>query len=166
MPAKQQLLKRSGQTVLDIIEIYLPTLSFAVLFVVFLIQIFFRYFIKPLTWPMELSLFCYLWTILLGICFAQREDEHIRFALLYDTAKPKIQLWMRILGNLLLVTSFGIALYPSYKYVDFMSFKKSNVMLIPMNWAYFPFVVMMVILIVRFSLQLWKDLKILFRGCN
>ncbi len=164
MPAKQQLLKRSGQTVLDIIEIYLPTLSFTVLFVVFLVQIFFRYFIKPLTWPMELSLFCYLWTILLGICFAQREGEHIHFALLYDKAKPKIQLWMRILGNLLLVTSFGIALYPSYKYVDFMSFKKSNVMLIPMNWAYFPFVVMMVILIVRFSLQLWKDFKILFRG--
>ncbi len=164
MSEKQQLLKRGGQTVLDIIEIYLPTLSFIVLFVVFLIQIFFRYLFEPLTWPMELSLFCYLWTILLGVCFAQRDDDHIRFTLFYDSVKPKSQLWIRIIGNILLVSSFGIALYPSYKYVNFMSFKKSNVLLIPMDWAYFPFIVMMVLLIGRFSLQLVKDIKILIRG--
>jgi len=164
MSGNLRLLKKGGQTILDIVEIYLSTLSFMVLFVVFLIQIVFRYFIVPLTWPLELSLLCYLWTILFGVCYAERDDEHIRFGLVYENAKPKIQLWMRIIANVLLVTSFSIALYPSYKYVNFMSFKKSNVLQIPMNWAYFPFVIMMVILIGRFSVQLIKDLKILFRG--
>jgi TRAP-type transport system small permease protein len=162
--SKQHLLKRSGQTVLDIIEIYLPALTFTTLFIVFLIQIFYRYFIVPLTWPMELSLFCYLWTIFFGVCYAQRDNEHISFSLVYDQVKPKGQLIMRIIANTLLVTSFSIALYPSYKYVNFMGFKKSNVLLIPMNWAYFPFIIMMVILIFRFSIQLVKDLKLLFRG--
>ena len=161
---KQHPLQKSGQTILDIIEIYLPAITFTVLFVVFLIQIFYRYFIVPLTWPMELSLFCYLWTILFGVCYAQRDDEHIRFSLIYDKAKPKGQLVIRIIGNILLVSSFSIALYPSYKYVNFMGFKKSNVLLIPMNLAYFPFIIMMVILIGRFTVQLVKDLKILFRG--
>jgi TRAP-type C4-dicarboxylate transport system permease small subunit len=162
--SKQHLLKKGGQTVLDIIEIYLPSLTFTTLFIVFLIQIFYRYFIVPLTWPMELSLFCYLWTILFGVCYAQRDNEHISFSLVYDQVKPKGQLIMRIIANTLLVTSFSIALYPSYKYVNFMGFKKSNVLLIPMNWAYFPFVIMMVILIFRFAIQLVKDLKLLFRG--
>ena len=161
---KQHPLVRGGQTVLDIIEIYLPALTFTTLFVVFLIQIVYRYFIVPLTWPMELSLFCYLWTILFGVCYAQRDDEHIRFALVYDKAKPKGQLIMRIIANILLVSSFSIALYPSYKYVNFMSFKRSNVLLIPMNWAYFPFIIMMVILIGRFTVQLVKDIGMLFRG--
>jgi len=160
---KRHPLMRCGQTVLDIIEIYLPSITFITLFFVFLIQIFFRYFIVPLTWPLELSLFCYLWTILFGVCYAQRDDEHISFDLVYDKAKPKTQLIMRIIGNILLVSSFSIALYPSYKYVNFMSFKKSNVLLIPMNWAYFPFIIMMVILIGRFTVQLVKDFKILFR---
>lgn len=162
--SKQHLLKRGGQIVLDIIEIYLPALTFTTLFIVFLIQIFYRYFIVPLTWPMELSLFCYLWTILFGVCYAQRDNEHISFSLVYDLVKPKGQLIMRIIANTLLVTSFSIALYPSYKYVNFMGFKKSNVLLIPMNWAYFPFIIMMVILIFRFSIQLVKDFKLLFRG--
>lgn len=161
---KQHPLARGGQTILDIIEVYLPALTFTTLFVVFLIQIFFRYFIVPLTWPMELSLFCYLWTILFGVCFGERDDEHIRFALIYDKAKPKGQLIMRIVANILLVSSFSIALYPSYKYVNFMSFKRSNVMLIPMNWAYFPFVIMMVILIGRFTVHLVRDVRTLFRG--
>ena len=37
---------------------------------------------------------------------------------------------MRIIANILLVSSFSIALYPSYRYANFMSFKKSNVMVI------------------------------------
>ena len=74
-------------------------------------------------------------------------------------AKPKTQLWMRLIGNFMLFVSFCIALYPSYDYVVFMAFKKSNVMKIPMNWAYSPFVVFLVFMIGRIGYDLFIDFK-------
>jgi TRAP-type C4-dicarboxylate transport system permease small subunit len=71
---------------------------------------------------------------------------------------------MRILGNLLVVSSFSIALYPSYKYVNFMSFKRSDVLMIPMNIAFSPFIVFLVIMTARFGYDLVIDIRKLFRG--
>jgi TRAP-type C4-dicarboxylate transport system permease small subunit len=48
--------------------------------------------------------------------------------------------------------------------VDFMSFKHSDVLKIPMNIAFSPFLVFLVIMIARFSYDLVVDLRKLFRG--
>jgi TRAP-type C4-dicarboxylate transport system permease small subunit len=88
----------------------------------------------------------------------------VTFTIIYERTKPKGQLIMRILGNLLVVSSFSIALYPSYKYVNFMSFKRSDVLKIPMNIAFSPFLVFMVIMIARFGYDLVIDIRKLFRG--
>lgn len=155
---------RNGKTFLDIIEIYIPVLTFTTMLVVMLIQIFYRYFLVPLTWPLELSLFCYIWTIMFSVGYGLRDDSHITFDIVYDRTGPRGQLIMRIIGNLLVVSSFIIALYPSYKYIRFMGFKHSDAMYLPMDWVYAPYMVFMAIVIGRFSVQLFKDFKVLFRG--
>jgi TRAP-type C4-dicarboxylate transport system permease small subunit len=155
---------RIGQRSLDVVEIYIPAGTFLTLFIAFLIQIFYRYFIVPLTWPMELSLFCYIWTILFGVCYALRDDAHITFDLIYDKAKSRGKLIMAIAGDFLILASFSIAFYPSLKYVQFMGFKKSNVLLIPMNWAYSPFLVFMIIVIGRYGYKLYRDCRSLIKG--
>jgi TRAP-type C4-dicarboxylate transport system permease small subunit len=130
--------------------------------VVFLIQIFYRYFIVPLTWPMELSLFCYIWTILFSVGYGLRDDSHITFDLVYDRTPPGGQRIMRIAGDILVVSSFSIALYPSFKYIQFMGFKHSNAMGLPMQWVYAPYMVFMAIVIGRFGYRLYGDLRSLF----
>jgi TRAP-type C4-dicarboxylate transport system permease small subunit len=142
-------LKRSGTFILDIFEKYVPAVSFSLLFIVFMIQVFFRYFLVPLTWPLEFTLIAFIWLTLFGACFAQRYHSHVVFSLIYDKTKTKTQLFMRIAGNTLLVISFCIALYPSYKYVAFMSFKKSNVLKIPMNIAFSPYIFFLIFMIGR-----------------
>ena len=154
-----RLIKRSGSFLLDLIEIYIPSLTFITLFLAFLLQIFYRYFLVPLTWPLELTLLCFIWTALLGGLYADRDDSHVQFTIIYDMAKPKTQLWMRLIGNFMLFASFCIALYPSYDYVAFMAFKKSNVMKIPMNLAYSPFVVFLAFMIGRLGYKLFIDFK-------
>lgn len=149
---------------MDVIEIYIPSLAFVTLFIVLLVQIFFRYFLVPLTWPLEYSLFAYIWTILFAVGYGLRDDSHISFDLVYDVVKPRGQLWMRIIGDTLVVVAFIIALYPSYKYVDFMSFKKSDALGLPMNLVYAPFMVFMLVVIGRFGHRLFRDVRSLLRG--
>lgn len=161
--AQKQLLPRAGRALLDVVEKYIPMLCFCVLFVVFMLEIVFRYFFVPLVWTLELSLLTYLWTVLFGTCLAERDDAHTRFTLLYDLASTRGKRIMRIAGNALLVSSFLIALYPSYRFVAFMSFKKSDVLKIPMNLAFSPFLAFLLILIGRYGWQLVQDVRALAR---
>jgi C4-dicarboxylate transporter DctQ subunit len=161
---KPQLARRIGQGVLDVLEIYVPSVTFIALFVVMLLQVFFRYFLEPLTWPLEFSLFGYIWTILFSVGYGLRENEHISFDLVYDMSKPRTQVIMRVIGDALVVSSFAISLYPSYKYIVFMGFKHSDAMGLPMDWVYAPYMVFSAIIIGRFGRRLVKDTLSLIRG--
>ncbi|RKX82557.1 MAG: hypothetical protein DRP58_10120, partial [Spirochaetes bacterium] len=79
-----RFLKRSGSFILDLIEIYIPSFTFILLFIAFLLQIFYRYFLVPLTWPLELTLLCFIWTALLGGLYAKRDNSHVQFTIVYD----------------------------------------------------------------------------------
>lgn len=153
--------KKTGRVLIDVVEVHVPTAVFAMLFGVFILQIFNRYFLRPLTWPEELVLIAFIWTALLGGLYAKRTNSHVEFTVIYDLIPPRKQLWMRLAGNLLLVTAFLIALEPSWEYVDFMAFKKSNVLRIPMNWAFFPFVVFLVVMTVRLIRDIVLDIAVL-----
>jgi TRAP-type C4-dicarboxylate transport system permease small subunit len=158
------LFRQFGLYLLDVVEKYLPVAVFSILFIAFIVQIFCRYFLVPLTWPLELTLMCFIWTALLGGLLAKRTNDHVVFSLVYDNVKPKTQRLMRLLGNFLLFASFCMALYPSYDYVVFMGFKKSNVLQIPMNIAFSPFVVFLVFMLGRIGRDFVIDLKALLRG--
>ena len=160
----QKFVKRAGSLLLNVVERDIPTITFSALFAIFMVQVVCRYLFVPLTWPLEFTLIAFIWTTVLGACFAQRDYSHVTFTLIYERTKPKGQLIMRILGNILIVSSFSIALYPSYKYVNFMSFKRSDVLKIPMNIAFSPFIVFLIIIIVRFGYDLFIDIRKLFRG--
>ena len=153
-----------GKLFLDITEIYIPAIAFSLLFIAFLIQVFFRYFLVPLTWPLEFTLMMFIWTTLFGACYAMRDDTHVRFTLIYDNSAPKVKFWMRIIGNLMLFISFIIAFIPTYNWVNFMSFKKSNVLKVPMNIVFFPYVIFMIIMMGRIAYNLYIDVRKLPRG--
>ncbi len=161
---KKKFLKQVGAFILDFFEIFTPAIAFSLLFIAFMVQVFYRYFLVPLTWPLEFTLIAFIWTTLFGACFAMRDSSHVKFGLIYDMAKPKTKIWMRIIGNFLLISSFCIALFPTYRYIDFMSFKRSNVLKIPMNIAFSPFIVFMLIMIGRIGYNLFIDMKKLYRG--
>lgn len=146
------------------IEIYIPFIMFSTLFIVFILGIVFRYFFEPLTWTLELSLICFIWVALLGGLYAKRKHAHVEFTLVYDAASTKVKLWMAIIGNFLLTFSFTLAIIPSYKYVMFMSYKKSNVLHIPMHIAYFPFVIFLVFMTGHYTYDLVRDIRKLIKG--
>ncbi len=148
-----------GAFLVDVIELYLPMGAFFVLFVSFMTQIVCRYFFKPLIWPEELSLICFVWTALLGGLYAKRTGAHVAFGMVYDSARPGTRRYMRIAGNVIMLAAFVIAFLPSWSYIDFMSFKKSDALRIPMNIAYFPFMIFLADMIVRLVVDIVRDLR-------
>ena len=149
---------------LDVVEKYVPMLAFLVLFFTFILQIICRYFFVPLTWPLELTLICFIWVALLGGLYAKRTNSHVVFSMVYDVVGPNWQLAMRLVGNILVLASFCIALYPSYEYVLFMGFKKSNVLKIRMDIAFFPFVIFLIFMIGRLGRDIIEDILKLVKG--
>jgi TRAP-type C4-dicarboxylate transport system permease small subunit len=131
-----------------------------------MLEIFYRYFLIPLTWTLEFTLIAFIWVTLLGACFAQRDSSHVMFTMIYDKVKPRTQVWMRIVGNTLVFIAFSISLYPTYRYINFMSFKKSDVLKIPMNIAFSPYIVFLIIMIGRLGYDIITDFRKLNRGEN
>lgn len=155
------ILKRSGNFLLDVLEIYIPTLSFTVMFLVFMLQVFFRYFLNnPLTWPPEIISLTFIWTTVLGACYAQRKADHVAFTIVYDRISAKGQLIFRLLGNGFIAIAFLIALKPAYDYVMFMNFKETTVLKISYTVVYAPFLIFLVLISGRMLHEVYKDTKI------
>lgn len=156
------ILRRIGKILLDIVELYLPCASFTVMFVSFLLQIFSRYVLNnPFIWTYELTIFGFIWTAMLGALYAKRKNSHVKFTLLYDMYSPRMQIWVRLIGNGMILTAFIIGFWPALDYVLFMGFKKSTILRIPYDIVFFPFIIFMVVIIGRFAVDLWHDIRLL-----
>jgi TRAP-type C4-dicarboxylate transport system permease small subunit len=66
---------------------------------------------------------------------------------------------MRVIGNVMILFAFIISFVPTYRWVDFMSFKKSDVLKIPMNIAFSPYLIFMVIIMGRLIYDIYQDLR-------
>jgi len=162
---KRSMWRKIGQFLIDIPEKYVSSIAFTTLFLVFVLQIFFRYVLnRPLIWPYEVSIFAFIWTAVLGACFAKRHNVHVVFSLVYDKMNPLGQLIFRVIGNSLIVISFAIALYPTYDYIRFMRVERSVQLKITFDIAYAPYLVFMVLIIGRLALDVYKDIRKLVKG--
>lgn len=149
---------------LDIIELYVPMLAFITIFVCFSLQIVSRYFFTPLMWPEELALIAFLWVALLGALYAKRSNSMVAFSMVYDIASPRVQRVLRIAGSLIIIVALSISFIPSLQYIMFMSYKKSGVLLIPINLAYSCYLIFLVDIIIRYVIDLVHDLRLPAHG--
>jgi TRAP-type C4-dicarboxylate transport system permease small subunit len=157
--------KKTFAIILDIVEKYIPALTFGIMFSLFILQIFFRYFLNsPLTWPYELTLFAFIWTVMLGGGYAMRLDDHVEFGVVYDKLSSRGKCWFRLIGNGLVTVAFLISIVPVYKSVMAFDYRKSAVLRIPYHIAFFPFVVLFLIIIGRNLYRLSQDFKQLRRS--
>jgi len=162
---KHSVWKKIGQILIDIPEKYVSSVTFSILFLVFVLQIFFRYVLnRPLVWPYEVTIFAFIWTVMLGACYAKRHNVHVVFNLVYDRQKPRVQFIFRTISNVLIIAAFCIALYPTYKFIKFMRIDRSMALGIPFDIAYGPYLVFMVIIIGRVAYDLITDIRKLVRG--
>jgi len=133
----------------------------AAMFVAFIVQIVFRYFLNfPIGWTSELSVITWLWLVLWGAAFVVKEGEEIRFDLIYGAAGRRTRIVMGIITGISIVVLYAVSLPATVKYVSFMKVEHSSYLKIRLDYLYSIYVIFAVAVIVRY---LWI-LSHLLRG--
>lgn len=122
----------------------------ATMFVVFIIQIVFRYLLNlPIGWTHEISVMMWLWMVLFGTAFVVRDSEEIRFDILYSAAGPQTRRAMVLASSLSLVVLFAISLPAVIDYILFMKVEKTAYLKIRFDYLYSIYGIFAVAMIVR-----------------
>ena len=145
---------------LDVIEIYIPIITFLILFFVFLLEIIARYiFNSSIGWTYEISTMGYMWTIIFGACYTFRNHSFIKFDLLYSSFSSRFKSLSTIVGNIFLIICLIILIYPAYDYIMFLHYDTTPVLRIPLNISYFPFMIMLLLVIGHLAFDTFKEIR-------
>jgi C4-dicarboxylate transporter DctQ subunit len=138
----------------------IAALMLAVMFVAFLIQIVFRYFLNfPVGWTSELTVVMWLWIVLWGASFVLKENEEVRFDLITAAVGRRARIGMGIVAAAALVILYGASLPASWKYVAFMKVEKSSYLKVRMDWLFCIYLVFLVAILARYLWILWHLLR-------
>lgn len=129
---------------MDFFGVYIPTISFCVLFLCFMATMIMRYCLKiSLSWGSELAILCYMWIMFWGAGKGLTLEDHVVFSLIYDRCSPKIQMIMKVFYNIVLAVLLVWAL-PSCVQAMLRSNMITGVLKIPYKVAFAPFLFMLV----------------------
>src|SRR6187431_3794577 len=81
------------------------------MFLCFILQIIARYvFNYPLGWTDEVSLLCWIWTVLWGAAFVLRERDEVRFDIFYSALSETARAKLAVITGIAAIALFTIAL--------------------------------------------------------
>lgn len=157
-----QGIKRTLSTLRNILEIVIPGGCFIIMFILFLVNIFCRYILhNSIRWGNEMISITFLWTVLFGSLYSSRTKAHVRFTLLTDKLSPRADCFLGLLGNLIIVVLFIIAIKPTLGFLTFIQIKKSSILHIGMHIINAPFIVMLLGAIIYQLIEAYDNLMII-----
>jgi C4-dicarboxylate transporter, DctQ subunit len=131
-----------------------------VMFAAFILQIVFRYLLNlPIGWTNELSAVLWVWLVLFGAAFVLREEEEIRFDLIYAAAGPGLRRTMLLISAAVLIVLYGASLPAVADYVAFMKVEKTAYLKIRMDWLFSIYVLFAVAILARYLWLSWRALR-------
>jgi C4-dicarboxylate transporter DctQ subunit len=130
----------------------------ATIFLAFIVQIVFRYLLNfPVGWTSELSTVAWIWLVLWGAAFV-REDEEIRFDIIYGSVGPTARRLMLALTAAALVVLYTISLPAVVDYVTFMKVQETSYLDIRFDLLFSIYVVFAIAAILRYLWLGWRAL--------
>jgi TRAP-type C4-dicarboxylate transport system permease small subunit len=129
----------------------------ALIFVAFVLQIVFRYVINlPIGWTNEFTVVLWLWIVLFGAAFVVREEEEIRFDLIYAAVGPKARRVMFLSSAATLLVLYGMSFPAVLDYVTFMKVESTAYLDIRFDWLYSIYIIFVVATIARYLWLSWQ----------
>ena len=127
----------------------ITSISFLIIFVVFMAQIIARYFFKTsIGWSNEVSILGYMYCMYFGTGRALSADEHVVFSLVYDKLPNKGKLFCKLLCYAAMIVLLTLTVVPSFKAI----MKTSNVtgvLKMPYKVVFFPYMWLLIETIIR-----------------
>jgi TRAP-type C4-dicarboxylate transport system permease small subunit len=133
----------------------------ATMFLTFIVQITWRYVLNhPLGWTVELCVTMWLWVVFWGSAFCLKDEEHVRFDMLYLVVRPKLQRIFAGISALAIVVGMAASWHGTYDFVSFLKIKKSPAMRIPLAYLYSIYLLFIIATVATYA---WR-LKKIFKG--
>jgi len=130
------------------------------MFLAFILQVAFRYLLNlPIGWTNEISVVLWLWLVLWGAAFVLREDEEIRFDLIYGAVGPRARRAMFLLSAGALLALYVVSFPAVFDYVTFMKVQSTAYLKIRFDWLFSIYLVFVVAVILRYLWQSWQALR-------
>ena len=147
--------------IFDIFEIFLPIVTFIILFISFVILIAYRYiFHASVVWLFELNIIAFVWCSIFAASYGSRTGEHVSFTIIYDKLSEKAKLILRLISNLLVFIIFFILLPNAYNAISFLQVRKSMIIHIPFNIICAPFIIYIILTLIHHAVLFVKDIKL------
>ena len=132
----------------------------SLMFLAFVVQITARYvFNYPLGWTLELCLTMWLWTVFWGASFSLRNEDHVRFYMIYLNVSPKAKRWLAAIAAIAIVVTMLVALPRTYDFISFLKIKKSGTLRIPLMYVFSVYLVFIVATIAIYARGLVRIFK-------
>lgn len=138
----------------------LLVIMIGVMFAAFLLQVIFRYILNwPTGWSSELTVVLWIWVVLFGAAFVVREEEEIRFDLIYGAVSPRVRRAMIVLSAAALLGLYGFSFPAVYDYVTFMKVQSTAYLRIRFDWLFSIYVIFVIAVMARYLWLGWHALK-------
>ncbi|MCV3211213.1 TRAP transporter small permease subunit [Mesorhizobium sp. YC-39] len=135
----------------------LLALMLLAMFAAFILQIVFRYLLNlSIGWTNEISVVLWIWIVLFGAAFVVREEEEIRFDLIYAAVGPNARRVMFLISAAALITLYLVSFRATLDYVTFMKVEKTAYLKIRFDWLFSIYIVFVIAVIARYLWLSWQ----------
>ena len=125
----------SVRSILQKGEMLIGSSCLAVMLVMMLLNIFFRYILsKPIYYSDELNNYLFIWMSFLSAAYVMGNDGHVRVTAIVSLLPKRGQLWIKVVMDLIMVVVFFQYIAPSLRMLSRL--KLSNMMRIPLKYVY------------------------------
>ena len=132
----------------------------AIMFLAFIAQIVFRYVLNlPTGWTTEITIIAWVWLVLWGAAFVVRENEEIRFDLVYGSAGRRTKRILAALSAIALLVLYIFSFPAVFDYVTFMKVQSTAYLGIRFDYVFSIYLIFALAVIVRYLWILWAALN-------
>jgi C4-dicarboxylate transporter, DctQ subunit len=129
------------------------------IFLTFILQIVSRYVVRqPLGWTLEANLLAWLWLVFWSAAFTLKEDDHVRFTVLCDNARPKVRRVYMLITAACVIAALGVSFLPTLDFVAFMKIEKTSLLKIRFDYVFSIYLIFSAAMIVRYG---WRVVQII-----
>ena len=150
---------------------FVAAMALAAIFVIFLLQILFRYvpFLEPIGWSVVVISLLWVFVIFFGCSFVVREKDHVTFDVIYLAVPRPMRRVLALITAVLMIAAMLWALPSVWETVfdnRLMNLKKIQTIRLPITgdkiaikWLFAPFVMLMVVVALRYLWRIYTVLR-------
>ncbi len=143
----------------DKFELYLGSVFLSVTFILVVMNVFTRYFLKfTYYWSEEVAVSCFVWVIFLGFAYAYRADELIGISAIVNLFHGKTRSVIKIITNALVFVISAVMLHFSYNYTANMT-KITSALEAPYQLVYSSIVLSFLLVCIYAIIKIYSSIK-------